>query len=120
MATRDWGLRRFIIPKIIGAAWAVAVALAITGTIGATVMPWYLGQRTPEGLAKDIAWAMVVVPLSLLLVRVVLECLSVIFSIHDRLEDILEELQRRPRVDPGGHTPSGAPVPTKRPLFSQP
>ena len=108
MAGQDCGLRRFVIPKIIGAAWAVAVGLAITSVVGSIFMPWYLGERTPEEVAKHLAWAMIVLPIILLLVRVLLESLSVLFSIHDRLEDILEELQRHPLQAPTAtqHPPS--------------
>ena len=47
-----------------------------------------------EGMTENefLKW-MLILSLALFFVRVFLECISMIFSIHDRLEEILDELR---------------------------
>lgn len=93
MNHREWGLRHFLIPQIIGVIWLLTVVFVVLGAVSTFIIPWHLGRSmesvTLLEVLKGIGWSL----LALFTIRVFLEGISVVFSIHDRLEEILDELR---------------------------
>jgi len=112
---KDFGFQHFMTPRVIGLAWILLLVVVVGSLISNIIIPWYLG-RDPWAFISIQTIAIWVV--GLIVTRFVLEFLSIVFAIHERLTDILEELRRSPAHSAPPPSPTTHPARPK--LYSAP
>jgi ethanolamine transporter EutH len=115
------GFKKYVTPQILALCWGVSLLVAALFVAGLVMQmtglwlnpPWMMNSTLTFG---DVVVRIIGVALVLLGIRIWLEFLSIVFSIHDRLLDLAEILEQRPSSQQP--MPPSFPIGTRNPLYS--